>query len=71
MTYQSAHLVPHAILDMHVYIVALSTTDDLPPNCTHVGVMVSDTEQAFKIAAKHNVPLYDADGYQMLEGDFK
>lgn len=68
--YQSAHLIVHPILGVHMYMVALSTTDDLPPNVNHKGHLVENMEQAFAIASKYNVPLYDG-GEQLLEGNFQ
>lgn len=68
--YLSAHLVTHHVLDTHVYLVVLSHTEDVNLEAkTYNAQMVQTLEQAFAIAEKHNVPLYE-NGEQLLQGDF-
>lgn len=59
--YIAAHLVPFSIGGSHMYIIAMTTEEyfDINQQGKFDGHMVSNMEQAFDIAEKHNVSLYD------------
>ena len=67
--YKAAHLVEVVIAGLHCYFIALSKEEGSLEPCNEpmFACIVETMEQAFDIAAEYNVPLYNADGYELMQ----
>lgn len=66
----NAHLLPHTVAGICLYMVVITKDDKLLPHKHYSGVLASSLDNAFDIAASHNAPLLEG-GKELLQGGFQ